>query len=189
MFTVQKYSSDLDLNSFFVEAEKRGFVNNSSKKVLVDCFRNEEKKQVWILYYNNNPIGSVAAHSFYDVMGKQSYRIAARTCVLTNLIENHPYNNSLRTKSVITNHQNPTAQFLIPTCIQWVPTDSYTYITTNKLTHGTQSKVDRIFAPLMEKKGIMKRIKEIEYRNTIQTVWSFDNEKFMKDLAMYPRWS
>lgn len=189
MFEIVPYSDNLDLELFYREAHKRNFVNNASKKMLVDCFNNELKKQVWILYYRQKPVGSVAAHSFFDVMGNEAYRIAARTCVFTNLLTGHKYSQSLRTKSVITEHQNPTAQFLIPACLDWVPEESRIFITTNNLQTGTQSKVNRIFAPLMAKKGLMKYVKTIYYRNTKQAVWEFNRDKFLKNLNKYPRWS
>ena len=48
------WTEDLDLSIFYQEAEKRGFKNNSSKKMLVDSFRNEKEWSVWILYYNDD---------------------------------------------------------------------------------------------------------------------------------------
>ena len=84
MYKIVPWSKDLDLTEFYQQAESRGFKNNSSQQALVDCFNNEKEKQVWILYFNNQPVGSVAAHSFDDVMGPDSYRIAARTCVFTD---------------------------------------------------------------------------------------------------------
>jgi hypothetical protein len=40
----------------------------------------------------------------------------------------------------------------------------------------------------MEKTGQMKRIKNIEYRNTQQTVWQLFPDKFLQELNRYPRW-
>ena len=60
-FQLIDWNKNLDLNDFYTEAERRGHVNNSSQKVMVDCFRNEEQFQVWILYKNNKAIGSVAS--------------------------------------------------------------------------------------------------------------------------------
>ena len=42
MYKLINYSDDLDLNSFYANALKRGFVNNSSKKTMIDCFANEK---------------------------------------------------------------------------------------------------------------------------------------------------
>jgi hypothetical protein len=187
MFKVIPWSKDLDLTDFYATAESKGFTNNSSQRALVNCFDNEREKQVWILYFNNIAVGSVAAHSFDDVMGSNSYRIAARTCVFTDQLSGN-YGSSLRTISVITKLQNPTAQFLIPTCINWVPENSKLYITSNESLVGTQRRVHNIFGPAMEKRGLMKRVKEIEYRGTTQTVWQLYPDKFLEELNKYPKW-
>lgn len=187
MFKVIPWTNELDLDEFYSKAAAKGFDNNSSKKALVDCFNNEKEKQVWILYYNNKPIGSVAAHSFDNVMGENAYRIAARTCVFTDELDG-PYGKALRTKSVITENQNPTAQFLIPVCIEWAPKGSRLFITSNESAVGTQRRVHNIFGPLMEKQGMMKRIKDVEYRGHVQTVWELYSEKFYEVLNKHPRW-
>lgn len=187
MFKVVPWSADLDLKEFYNIADQKGFENNSSQHMLVDCFKNEKEKQVWILYFNDRAIGSVAAHSFDDVMGENSYRIAARTCVFTDMISGK-YGNALRTISVITKHQNPTAQFLIPTCIEWAPKGSRLFITSNESSVGTQRRVHSIFGPALEKQGVMKQIKDVVYRSTPQTVWEFFPEKFYEEINKYPRW-
>jgi len=187
MFKVIPWSKDLDLSQFYADASARGFLNNSSQKSLVDAFNNEQEKQVWILYYNHRPIGSVAAHSFDQVMGPNSYRIAARTCVFTDCIEG-TYGNALRTISVITKHQNPTAQFLIPACIEWAPKGANLYITSNQSPVGTQRRVHNIFGPALERQGVMKNVKEVHYRGIDQTVWQFYPDRFLEEINKYPRW-
>lgn len=189
MFEIKEYNSNIDLTDFFKECEKRGFTNNNSKKSLINCFENEKYKKIWILFFKNKPVGSVAAHSFDSVMGANSYRIAARTCVLTNLIEGHQYSKNLRTKNVICHHQNPTSQFLLPVCLSWVPQDSSLYITTNEELAGTQSRVNKIFAPIMQEKKIIEKVKTIYYRNTWQNLWKFNRDTFFKDLDQYRRWN
>lgn len=186
-FKVVPWSDELDLAEFYRMAEVRGFKNNLSKQVMVDCFRQEKNKQIWILFYKNKAIGSVAAHSFDDVMGLNSFRIAARTCVFTDQLDG-PYGNALRTKSVITEHQNPTAQFLIPACIDWAPINSNLYITSNESEVGTQRRVHRIFCPLLSKQNVMKKVKDVLYRNVKQTVWHFDQNIFYQQLNSKPRW-
>jgi hypothetical protein len=187
MFKIVPWSEDLDLTNFYASAAARGFENNSNQKALIDCFCNEREKQVWILYFNDDAVGSVAAHSFDDVMGPSSYRIAARTCVFTDKLVG-AYGTALRTISVITKHQNPTAQFLIPACIDWAPKGSRLYITTNENTVGTQKRVHNIFGPALQRQGAMKKIKEVFYRGTDQTVWELYSEVFLKQLNQYPRW-
>jgi len=188
MFKIVPFCKNLDLAEFYNEAKKRGFENNISEHHIIGCFSNEKEKQAWILYYNNIPVGSVAAHSFDDVMGDGSYRIAARTCVLTDKLIDIKYGKGLRGVSVISKHQNPTAQFLLPACINWVPLDAKLYITSNNNEAGTQKKVHNIFGPVLQKLNIMQPIKEVIYRNTKQTVWSFDQNLFLKQLDNYPRW-
>jgi len=184
MYKIIPWSEDLDLSSFYTEAEKRGFKNNSSKKMLIDSFKNEKEWAVWILYYKDRPVGSVAAHSFDEVMGDNSYRIAARTCVFSDQL---PLN-SLRTRNQIVTHQHATSQFLIPVCIEWAPRGSRLFITSNESEVGTQKLVHRIFGPAMEASGQMKRIKDVFYRGTQQTVWEIFPDKFYQELDKYTRW-
>lgn len=183
MYKIVPWSEELDLTDFYKLAREKGFVNNSSQKAMIDCFRNEREWKVWILYYNNVAVGSVAAHSFPE-MGNNSYRIAARTCVFTNLLPT----DTLRTRNQIITHQHATSQFLIPTCIEWAPKGSRLFITSNENEAGTQRLVHRIFGPAMEETGQMKRVKDIVYRGTNQTVWELFPEKFMEELERNPRW-
>lgn len=194
MYKIIPWTSDLDLTEFYSLAESKGFLNNSNQKLLVNCFDKEREKQVWILYYNDRAVGSVAAHSF-DEMGENSYRIAVRTCVFSDLLPsvaertgNSIKINGLRTVEGIVTHQNVTSQFLIPACLEWVPKESNLYITTNENDAGTQRHVHRIFAPAMERSGQMKRIKDIVYRGTKQTVWQFFPDKFWEMMNRYDRW-
>lgn len=183
MYKIISWSEDLDLADFYENAANRGFTNNSSQYMLVDCFRKEREWNVWILYYNNEAVGSVAAHSFPE-MGQDAYRIAARTCILTDKLPH----NSLRTRNQIITHQHATSQFLIPACLEWLPKDAKAYITSNELEAGTQKLVHRIFGPAMEKSGQMKRVTDIFYRGTFQTVWEIFPDKFYEELNKHERW-
>lgn len=184
MYKIVPWSPDLDLTEFYATAAAKGFENNSSQQRMIDCFNNEREHQVWILYYNDVAVGSVAAHSFDKIMGENSYRIATRTCVFTDMLPT----DTLRTKNQIITHQHVTAQFLIPACIDWCPPDAKLYITSNENDAGTQRLVHRIFGPAMEESGQMKRIKEIEYRGTMQTIWQVFPDKFYAELEKHPRW-
>jgi len=184
MYKVIPWSIKLNLENFYKEAASRGFENNSSQHMLVDCFRKEKEWQTWILYYNNEAVGSVAAHSFDDVMGSNTYRVAARTCVFSNKLPIL----SLRTKNQIVTHQHPTSQFLIPACLDWIPKDARAFITSNENEAGTQRLVHRIYGPAMEQSGQMKRINDVFYRGTNQTVWEIFPEKFYEELNKHPRW-
>jgi hypothetical protein len=184
MYNLVPFNDTLDLTDFYAKAIIRGFTNNSSQKAMIDCFANEHKWQVWILYYNNMAVGSVAAHSFDDVMGPNSYRIAARTCVFSDQLPLR----SLRTRNEIISHQHVTSQFLIPACIEWALPGAGLYITSNENSAGTQRLVHRIFCPAMEATGQMKKIKEVYYRGTNQTVWQLYPDKFYEALNRFPRW-
>lgn len=184
-YEIKEYSETLNLTEFYNHAELKGFENNATQHMLVDCFRKEREWNVWILFYNNVAVGSVAAHSFDDIMGPKSYRIAARTCVFTDLLPT----NTLRTRNQIVTHQHATSQFLIPACIEWAPKDASLYITSNENEAGTQRLVHKIFGPAMEETGQMKRIKDVFYRGCNQTVWQLFPDKFYQELNKYPRWS
>ena len=183
MYKIIRWSEDLDLTEFYKEASCKGFINNSSRKMLIDSLAKEKEWAVWILYYNATAIGSVAAHSFPE-MGDDAYRIAARTCVFTDMLPT----NTLRTKNQIITHQHVTSQFLIPACIDWTPKGSKLYITTNESSVGTQRLVHNIFGPAMEETRQMRKIKEMLYRGTEQTVWELFPDKFLEELGKYPRW-
>ena len=184
MYQVVQWHKNLDLSDFYKEAQKRGFTNNSNQAAMIDCFSKEKQWAVWILYYNEIAVGSVAAHSFDDVMGENTYRIAARTCVFTDKL---PLN-TLRTKNQIITHQHVTSQFLIPTCLDWVPRGSKVFITSNEKLVGTQRLVNKIFCPAMEQSGQMKKIKNIFYRGTEQNIWELFPDKFYEELNRHGRW-
>jgi hypothetical protein len=183
MYKIVPWTEELDLTEFYAEAEKRKLINNSTKKMLVDSLAKEKEWRVWILYYNNRAVGSVGAHSFPE-MGNNAYRVAVRTCAFSDLL---PLN-TLRTANQIVTHQHVTSQFLIPACLEWVPLGSKCYITSTDSDLGTQRLVHRIFGPAMEKTGQMRRVCDLHYRNTDQTVWELIADNFYEALRRYPRW-
>lgn len=183
MFTLIPWTEDLDLDEFYIEAARRGFDNNSSQKKMIDCLRNEKDWAAWILYQDNCAIGSVAAHSF-DIMGPKSYRICVRTCLF---VEARP-KKSLATKYGILEHQNATAQFFIPKCIEWAGEDKNLYITSNENSSGSQKLMHNIAIPLLKSIGVVDKVKEMMYRNTLQTIWKLNTNTFLQQLRSYPRW-
>ena len=186
MIEMIRWSEDLDLSDFYAKAASKGFGNNSSRKMLVDCFANERQKQTWMLYHNSKAVGSVAAHSL-DVpeLGSNAYRICARTCVFTDELPRM----SLRTVTGITTHQNYTAQYLMPTCIDWCPTDSDLYITSTESEVGSQRLVNKIFCPALESTNVLKFAGSFTYRNTVQNFWLVNVDKFNEELSRYGRWT
>jgi hypothetical protein len=180
-YELKPFSTEFDLTNFYAETERRGYVNNLSQKVMVDCFKNEEKSQVWILFKNDKPIGSVAAHSFPE-MGVNSFRIMARTCTIDT--GSRPNNGKgLNTMSDLLTHQDISSQFYIPKCIEWCGIDSNMYITSNALKGGSQRRVHTLWLPMLAKQGEFTKIKEIHYRGTIQTVWKLNANTYLDHLA------
>jgi len=184
MYKIVPFSANLNLEEFYAKAKQKGFENNTSQFWIHDCFRNERKSKTWILYYKNKPVGCVAAHTF-DFLDKDSYRIACRTCVFTDELPNHGLRNI---KKTIQQHQNPTAQFLIPTCIEWAGNDKNLYVTSNELESGSQRLVHKIYFPALEKTGLVKNCGQIKYRGALQTLWKLDAELFYRELEQYGRW-
>jgi hypothetical protein len=182
MYKIIPWNVDLDLTDFYLEAGRRGFVNNSSQKAMIDCFNNEQEKQVWILYQDDKAVGSVAAHSFPE-MGPNAYRVLARTCTFGTARQN---GGLITPKKLIAEHQNLTDQFLLPACINWAKGELYA--TSNESTVASQRLVHKHYFPALEKLGIVKFICNLNYRNTDQTVWQIYPDKFLKNLSKYPLW-
>ena len=182
MYKIVPYNESIDLTEFYKEAHQRELHNNSTKKMLFDSISNEPEWQVWILYYNNEIVGTTAAHTL-DIMGDNCYRIAARSCVFTDKLPQ----TSLRTLTGIKEHQNATAQFLIPICIEWQPYANL-YITSNEHEQGTQRQVHRIFCPALEKTGALNKVAEKEYRGHKQTFWEVNVDVYYRQLDEFGRW-
>ena len=184
MFNLIEWSPDLDLTEFYSLADKRGFRNNSSQKALVDCFKNERSAQVWILYKNESPIGSVASHTI-DELGPNAYRICARTCTFADA---RPSHGLITVNRLIKEHQNLTDQFFIPKCIEWAGPDKDLFISSHPSDVGTQKMVHNIYCPTLEKVGVLSRHTELMYRGHIQTFWKLNVSKFYEEINKYPRW-
>ena len=185
MFKLVEWSEDLDLTEFYAEANQRGFVNNSSQKAMIDCFKNEREWAAWILYEDDRAIGSVAAHSFDDVMGENSYRILTRVCTFA---EARKGAGLITPNRLVAEHQNLTDQFLLPKCIEWVNGRGRMYATSNASKVASQRLVHSYYFPTLAKLGIVTKIKDVHYRHTDQTVWEIHADKFFKNLERYPRW-
>ena len=183
MHRLVEWNPKLDLTEFYSEATRRGFVNNSNQQAMIDCFRNEREWKVWILYEGERAMGSVAAHSFDDVMGPNSYRVLTRVCTFA---ESRRSKGLITPKRLVAEHQNLTDQFLLPACINWASGDLYA--TSNESTVASQRLVHRHYFPTLAKLGIVERVGEMNYRNTDQTVWRIYPGKFLVNLERYPRW-
>jgi len=184
MYEIKVWTPELDLTEFYEKAAARGFENNSNQKIMVDCFRNEKEWRVWIIYYNGVAMGSVAAHSFDDVMGPNTYRVAVRSCAFTD----HTPKTTLRTRNQIATNQHILSQIHIPVCMDWVGDRGKMYITSNENSSGSQRLVHRISMPSMVEIGTALRIKDVEYRGTTQTVWELLPQPFYALNEKYGQW-
>lgn len=182
MYKLVPWSPDLDLTNFYLEAAARGFENNSSQKAMVDCFNKEERSQVWILYQDDRAIGSVAAHTLNIL--PNAYRICARTCTFA---EARPSHGLITTRRLIEQHQNLTAQFFIPACIEWCGPDSNMYISSHPSPVGTQRIVHNVYCPTLEKIGTVTNAGDYMYRGHVQTFWKLNPKMFLTQLGQYPR--
>ena len=185
MYQLIEWQPSLDLSLFYQEAAKRGFVNNSSQTAMIDCFRNEREWNAWILYENNRAVGSVAAHSFDEVMGTGSYRVLTRVC---SFAEARPSKGLITPKKLIAEHQNLTDQFFLPKCIEWAGRKNL-YATSNKSKEASQRLVHNYYFPTLQELGIVEKVGEIHYRHTNQTAWKINVDQFEKNLNKYPRWN
>ena len=184
MHKLVEWSPSLDLTDFYADAGSRGFVNNSSQKAMIDCFQNEREWNAWILYDGDRAIGSVAAHSFEDVM-PGGYRILTRVCTFA---EARKDKGLITPKRLVAEHQNLTDQFLLPKCIEWVAGRGRMFATSNASKEASQRLVHSYYFPTLAKLDVVSKIKDIHYRGTEQTVWEIHPGKFFENLTKFPRW-
>ena len=181
MFEIKLYSNDIDLTNFYKEAEKKKFYNNSSQEMLIDYIKKYEDAKLWVLLYDKQPVGTVVAHKLQElgILGKDAYRIGARTCVLTHLIGKQRVK-SLKGKKDI--HYSHASQFLLPACIEGIDKDKPLYLSTHIGNVGSQNKVHLFWAKYFHIAGVLQNPIELEYRGTFQTFWKINVDKFYETL-------
>lgn len=187
MFYLKEWSEDIDLTEFYLTCAEKGFINNSSEKKLIGSIQKEKEWNCWILYSDDDPIGSVAAHSFDDVMGPDTYRILARTC---SFREYAPTTGLITPKKLVAQHQNFTDQFFMPKCLEWADKSRVFATSNNSKSTPVESQrlVHNYYFPTLERLGLVKKIKTVTYKNTHQTIWEIYKNPFLEHLNQYPRW-
>jgi hypothetical protein len=184
-YRLVEWSPDLDLSDFYQEAERRGFENNYNQKVMFDCFKNEKSWKGWMLEYQGKYVGGVCAHSFDDVMGPNTYRILARTCIFTD----QTHNPRLHTvNSFINNQQCCASQFFIPVSIEWAGQGSRLFATSNANDMGSQQRVNRLWFPMQKKLGRFSLVKTQFYRGCEQNIWELDLQNYKQSLPSHLQW-
>ena len=177
MWKTEIYNGNQDLSNFYLEAEKKGFYNNSSPEMLIGYIEKYNDATLHLLYFKNLIVGTVVSHRLKElnILGKDAHRIAARTCVLTHLIDN--WKSGLkRYNDLVWN--NPTAQFLIPACINYVGKENPMYISTHTGGVGKQNAVHRVWTKAQVNAGILTDPIELEYKGSFQTFWKFNVDTF-----------
>lgn len=182
MFKLEIYNGSQDLTDFYKEAEKRGYYNNSNHAMLIDYITKYENATLILLYFNQKIIGTVVVHSLAElgILGKDAYRIAARTCILTNLITGKRKHTSLRRIKDVP-HDHPTSQFLIPACFKLLGNKPM-YISTHTGGIGKQNAVHKIFTKVWYDNGLLENPIELEYKRNFQTFWKVNTDKVLKTL-------
>lgn len=186
-FKLVEWTPELDLTDFYTEAGKRGFYNNSNQKIMVDCFKNERKWGVFILYKDNIACGSTATHTL-DMFGPNAYRICARTCMFP---EYGPHQGLLTRslyRKMIREYQHCVSQFFVPHCIEWCGRDKDLYFSTIDSKDASLRLTHTILCPEMEREGQISRYKDAEYRGHTQTFWKINVDAFLANLNKYERW-
>lgn len=173
-----------DLTDWFKAAEQKGYYNNSNPKLLFSYLDTEEDAKLFLLYYKDRVVGNVAVHKLttLGILGKDAYRIAARLCVISDLIDGDRGFTSLRSVNGKINHDHVSAQFLYPACIEYAGRNKPLYISSIDDPVASQRAIHRRWAPYWHRMGILDAPIELEYRKKFQSFWKFNVEKFYSTL-------
>lgn len=180
-YNLEIYNGSQDLTDFFKGAAEKEFYNNSSKEMLIDYIAKYEDSTLFLLYYKDRIVGTSVSHSLKElgILGKDAYRIAARTCVLNDRIGGERAHTVHNYRHSPMNHW--TSQMLTPICIAHA-IDKPVYITTNTSEIGSQNKVHRIWSKIMCDQGYLKNPVEFEYKGLFQTFWKVNTDFYLKKL-------
>lgn len=186
MYRFETYDGSQDLTQWFEDAEKHGYYNNSSKEMLIDYIAKYEDATLFLLYYNDKIVGNSVVHSLkgLGILGKNAYRIGARTCLVRDHIDgNRVY--APRSWGPINHH---TLQMLFPVCIEHVGRDKPVYISTHEGGVGSQNRVHRVWTKRFTNQlGVTKDPIELEYKGTFQTFYRIDVDR-LYELLKDARW-
>ena len=184
MYRFEIYDGSQDLTQWYKDAEEKNFYNNSSDEMLVNWVKKQEEGTLFLLYYKDNIVGNSVVHklSGLDILGKNAYRIGARTCLIRDKIDGGrvyaPANGPI-------NHH--TCQMLLPVCIEHVGRDKPVYISTHEGGVGSQDRVHKVWTYFTNKLGITTDTLELEYKEKFQTFRRIDVER-MYQLLREDRW-
>lgn len=185
MWNLEIYDGTQDLSNFFLEAEKKRYYNNSSTEMLLSSLENEEEATLFLLYNHDNIVGTVVTHKIkgLEILGKNAYRIGARICMLGHLVQGKRNHNTLRNlRGAPRPHDHPSAQFLIPACIEHCGRENPLYISTHASSVAKQRAVHTRWAPEWRKQGFLEDPIELEYKGTFQSFWKFKVNDYYEEM-------
>lgn len=185
MFSIKKFSEDLDLCEFYRIAEERQYFNNCNQKILHDNMSHLNDYATFLLYWKETVVGSVGLHSLEElnILGLNAYRIGARTCLFPDLIGGE---HNFKMQNYNSNpFSHYTTQLLFPICIKYCGIDTPMYVSTNENETATQKKVHKTWTKVMHRLGYLLDPIELDYRNNFQTFWKVDAQKWIYDLRTH----
>jgi len=189
MFTVIPYSASLDLSEFYQNAREQGFYRHTDPSVF--DYDRELRAQVWIIYKDNRPIGSFAAHTAFprpEFKGQIAYMIWNSMCIL-----DHTPIGVFGPKTFHYGHQNIMSQIVSPVCIRWVyeqegteDINMYSAFIENR--PPPYNKVANKFHQRYQKSGYVTAYKtSVIGADTVQW-WTVNHKLFMKDSDRAEKW-
>ncbi len=185
MWQIETYDGSQDLTEFFQEAEKKRYFNNSNPDILLSTLKDVDEATLFLLYNHNKIVGCVVSHKLSDlgILGINAYRIGARICMLGHLVKGERNHNSLRNlRGAPRPHDHPSAQFLIPACIEHCGRENPLYISTHPSPIAKQRAVHTRWAPEWRKQGFLEEPIELEYRGTFQSFWKFKVNAYYEEM-------
>ncbi len=186
MYDVIQWNEYLDLSFFYEECKKLNYTNNLSQEVMIDPFKYDPNFVAFILYKNQSlPIGSIVCHSFDEVMGHNSLRIA-RICQINQ-------DKGLSNRDLVLKMKNYCDRFLMPAIFNHYNLDKYKiYITTNSDSMGTRSSnnMGKIIQKFYTKNKLISKVADhLIYKGSKQTVWLWnpkEHENYLKKQEIWP---
>jgi hypothetical protein len=184
MWKIESYNGTQDLSDWYIAANNKKYYNNSNSEMLLNFLDTEDDAKLFLLYYKNKIVGNVATHKLTSlgILGKNAYRIAARVCVIHDLIDGQRKFKSLRSVKHHINHDHVAAQFLFPACIEYAGRNNSLYISTHVSKIASQRAVHERWAPYWQSIKLLDSPIELEYRGTFQSFWKLNVDYFYKTL-------
>ena len=189
MFNIIQYSDQLDLSEFYQNARDQGFFRHADPSVF--DYDRELRAQAWIIYKDNKPIGSFAAHTAFprpEFKGQLAYMIWNSMCILQ-----HEPIGKFGPRAFHYGHQNIMSQIVSPVCIKWVyeqeGTDDinmYSAFIENR--PPPYNKVADKFHHRYRQSGYVQFYQTSQIGADTVQWWSVDHKLFMRDHEASQKW-